>query len=143
MKSLLLTDSRSERFPFYGRALIFSVIADLLSAHEKSQRSNTPSEKILEYIRLNPEADLTVEALSNLFSYHKNHINRLIKGACGKTLVEYVRDVKIDYAKTLLSSGEYSLDELPSLLGYYDYSHFYKVFKASTGMTPSEYKASL
>lgn len=129
-------------FPFFARACILSTVADILAAYPKSKKKNSAS-GIVEYIKSNPEADLSIDALSTLFSYHKNHISRLIKKECGKTLVDLVREVKIDYAKSLIKDGEYSLGEISEMLGFYDYSHFYKAFSALEGMTVTEYRGKL
>ena len=66
-------------------------------------------------------------------------INKLIKRETGRSLSEYVRYVKIEYAKTLLSEELYSTSEVAMRLGYYDYSHFYKAFLMETGVCPREY----
>ena len=52
---------------------------------------------------------------------------------------EYARYDKIEYAKTLLSEELYSAEEVAAMLGYYDYSHFYKAFLAETATRPNEY----
>lgn len=132
-------DKGGALFPFFARACILSTVADILAADQKSKKKNSAS-GIVEYIRSNPEADLSVDALSAMFSYHKNHISRLIKKECGKTLVDLVREAKIDYAKSLIEVGEYSLGKISEMLGFYDYSHFYKTFSAVAGMTVTEYK---
>ena len=139
LRELLYQDRADATYCFYARAALFSVIADLLSGVQSNQPKNGAVDQILNYIRTNPEKDLSGEALSGVFSYHKNHINKLIKRETGKTLSEYVRHVKIEYAKTLLSENVYSLTELSVRLGYYDYSHFYKAFFSETGTRPTEY----
>lgn len=139
LKLLLSLDSKDAHYPFYSRAAIFSVITDMLVADGENEKKSTAVQRLLEYIKSNPESDLSGEALSKIFSYHKNHINKLIKQKTGKSLGEYVRHVKIEYAKLLLSEGCYSLTDVFFKLGYYDYSHFYKAFCLETGMTPMEY----
>lgn len=137
---LLLSKDRSDTlYCFYTRATLLSVIADILSAAQVEKRKSSKAEQILEYIRSNPEKDLSGDALSSLFSYHKNHINKLIKQETGKSLSEYTRYVKIEYAKILLSEELYSTTEVAMRLGYYDYSHFYKAFLLETGARPTEY----
>ena len=77
--------------------------------------------------------------MSLLFSYHKNHINKLVKRETGKSLSEYIRYVRIKHAKTLIFEEGVSLSEISMRLGYFDYSHFYKAFYKETGMIPTEY----
>ena len=122
----------------YQRSTLISIIADILSKGQDKKVKSTVR-KILEYIISNPEEDLSGDKLSALFSYHKNHINKLIRSETGKSLNEYVRSVKIEYAKKLLLEEGYSLSEVSMKLGFYDYSHFYKAFRKETGTIPTEY----
>ena len=139
LKSLLYLSPTDELYGFYGISALFSVLNDILASEQKSEKKSRAVEAILEYIKSNPENDLSGDALSRSFSYHKNHINKLIKQETGRTLGEYVRYVKIEYAKTLLSEELYSTSEVATRLGYYDYSHFYKAFLMETGTRPTEY----
>jgi len=142
LRSLLYKDPADTTYGFYGRAVLFSLVADLLSAAQATARKSEAVEEILDYIKSHPEKDLSGDALSKLFSYHKNHINKLIKQKTGRSLSEYIRYIKIEYAKTLLSEELYSTSEVAIMLGYYDYSHFYKAFLSETGARPTEYLPS-
>ena len=139
LRTLLCKKTADELYRFYELSAMFSVIAEILSSESKNKKKNPTVEPIIEYIRSNPEKDLSGDALSGVFSYHKNHINKLIKKETGKTLSEYVRYVKIEYAKMLLSEGLCSSTEVATRLGYYDYSHFYKAFLSETDVRPTEY----
>ena len=122
----------------YERSVLLSVIANMLSSRQESKPESTV-QRILEYIKSNPEKDLSGAALSLLFSYHKNHINKLVKRETGKSLSEYIRYVRIKHAKTLIFEEGVSLSEISMRLGYFDYSHFYKAFYKETGIIPTEY----
>lgn len=142
LKPLLCAAHTDAHYCFYGKSAIFYVIAAILSSEQRSKKKSRAVERILEYIKTNPEKDLSAEVLAQLFCYHKNHINKLIKQETGRNLGEYVRYTKIEYAKTLLSEGLYSKSEIAIMLGYYDYSHFYKAFLLETGARPTEYLPS-
>ena len=139
LKLLLYTTPTDTLHCFYGKSALFSVITDILASEQKSKKGSHTVERILEYINTNPEKDLSGDSLAKLFSYHKNHINKLIKRETGRSLSEYVRYVKIEYAKMLLSEELYSTSEVAARLGYYDYSHFYKAFLLETGARPTDY----
>ena len=139
LKELLDRDPADALYDFYARSALFSVIADLLSAQKTNKPKSSNATPILDYIKANPEKDLSGEALSKLFSYHKNHINKLVKQETGRSLGAYIRHIRIEYAKTLLMEGLYSTSEVALRLGYYDYSHFYKAFLLETGARPTDY----
>lgn len=58
----------------------------------------------------------------------------------GQTVVQYLKTVKMKNAKTLLKNTNLSILEISNMLGYASLSHFNKVFKDYTGMTPASYR---
>lgn len=124
---------------FFIKAKLLSVFADMLRAASSERKKGSSAEEILAYIRRNPHKVLSAELLSKTFSYHKNHINKLVKKQTGKSLSEYIRYVKIEQAIVLLLEEGRAPTEIAVSLGYYDYSHFYKAFVAETGVSPTEY----
>lgn len=126
-------------YDFHSKTAVISAVSQILQNERQRDKKASGVDNILTYINLNPDKDLSADALSSLFGYHKNHINHLVKSATSLTLSEYVRKRKIDYAKTLLSESALAPIAVSAELGYYDYSHFYKAFKDETGLSPKEY----
>lgn len=58
----------------------------------------------------------------------------------GKTVVEYLRDIKLNKACELLTNSKMPIVDISNLFGYASLSHFNKVFKEHTGITPSAYR---
>ena len=54
--------------------------------------------------------------------------------------MEYLTGLRMDKAKELLTSTEYSMKEICSMVGYADPNYFSRIFKKNTGVTPTEYK---
>ncbi len=67
-------------------------------------------------------------ALRNLFNKHY-----------GKTPTDYIKELRIDYAKNLISSGV-SIEETAILCGFNDSKYFARVVKKTLGCTPSDLK---
>lgn len=122
-----------------GRAELFKIILKLLGYPLLQNKKRQQTEKIISYINQNPCVDLSSESLQNLFGYHKNYINTLVKEYTGKSLGDCVRNSKINYAKTLIYETDYSLTQIALELGYFDYSHFYKAFVQETGFSPKNF----
>lgn len=53
---------------------------------------------------------------------------------------EYIRKLRIDKAIVFMKTSDYSLSEIAYLTGFSDQSHFARIFKQETGLTPSAYK---
>lgn len=96
-------------------------------------------QEILRYIKENPTKDLCAKNLEDKFGYHRNYINQMIKDKTGETLSKHIKTSKMKYAKKLMLEMGYTPTETAWALGYYDYSHFYKVFLQEEGVTPSQF----
>lgn len=89
-----------------------------------------------------PEFQVT-EALEET-GYSKDHLRRRFDRATGMTPNEYLRKVRIRYARRLLRQKErlhLSVNEVAAMSGYYDTAYFCRIFRRETGLTPSEFSA--
>lgn len=68
------------------------------------------------------------------------YLSRLFRKETGETFSEYINKLKIEEASALLLYTEYSDLEISNMLAYSSQSHFIKVFRKYTGMTPKKYK---
>ena len=129
-------DGADGGFRMLMTARLCDVIYRLLS---EAVSGGSAAKKILDYINEHPTGDLSAEALEMRFRYHRNHINRLLKTYCGRTLTECIRRARIGYAMVAAGEDGRPLSEIAAELGYYDYSHFYKAFEREVGISPGEY----
>lgn len=137
--ALAAQDRRSSLWQFFADTALASTLAELLRPAPAPAPER--GEEILAYINSHPEATLTPASLAERFSYHPNYINSLVRKRTGLSLSAYLRRIKMRYACDLLTRGGLPPAEVALTLGYYDYSHFYKAFRAETGCSPTEYLA--
>lgn len=71
-------------------------------------------------------------ALSQSLLYKK------IKALTNLSVVEFIREIRLNYAMELLRSGEYNVTEVSEKCGFNTPAYFSKVFKEHFGRTPSE-----
>ena len=74
--------------------------------------------------------------------YSKTHLARLFKEEMGKSIGEYLQEVKINNARDILVNSDMSLAELCDVIGHSSLSHFSNVFKHYYGMAPGKYRAA-
>lgn len=65
---------------------------------------------------------------------------RLFKEYTGFSPIQYKINLKIDYAKELLSSSTLSITQISELAGFENPLYFSTVFEKSTGMRPTDYR---
>lgn len=56
---------------------------------------------------------------------------------------EYIRKQRINKAMELMTTSSYSLTQIAYLTGFSDQSHFTRIFKKQTGLSPSEYRKKI
>lgn len=71
------------------------------------------------------------------------HLLRLFKVQYGTTIVRYVLDKRIDYARTLLETTNLPVSSVALSCGFSDEIHFMKTFKRETGQTALGYRKSV
>ncbi|MBQ7243101.1 MAG: helix-turn-helix domain-containing protein [Bacilli bacterium] len=92
------------------------------------------------YIRRNISSPLTTEKIAMDLYVSRTYLSTRFKEETGTALYQYITNAKIENAKRLLRYTDRSLGLIASHLGYSSQSHFARVFKAETKMTPLEYR---
>ena len=64
-----------------------------------------------------------------------------MKELTGLTTSEFIRNIRLEQAITLLKEGKINITQVAYAVGYNNQTHFSTVFKRQYGMTPSEYLA--
>ncbi len=83
---------------------------------------------------------ITHERLASLAGVHPAHLARRFRGAFGTSIGRYLRRVRVDRAITALVETDQPLSEIALQCGFYDQSHFNRVFKRATGYAPNRYR---
>lgn len=85
------------------------------------------------------ENSLTVSDLAAICGISEVYFRRLFMNAFGISPKEYIIKKRIEYAKTLLLSGDFSVSEVGLLCGYTEPCHFSREFSKRVGVSPSQY----
>jgi AraC family transcriptional regulator, L-rhamnose operon transcriptional activator RhaR len=72
----------------------------------------------------------------------RSYFSRLFKETTGQNFSEYLQNLRISEACTLLKTTDKKITEILSDVGFNDVKHFNQLFKKITGKTPSEYRKS-
>ncbi|ACT02757.1 response regulator [Paenibacillus sp. JDR-2] len=96
---------------------------------------------VLQYIAAhyqNPDLDL--RTIADHMHLSTAHLGMLFKQETGVSMKQYISDYRIGLAKKLVMSEHYKMNTIAELCGYASASYFAKVFKASTDLSPLEYR---
>lgn len=95
---------------------------------------------IIEYIEQNLEKRITAADLADEFFYSPNYIGVVFKKDMGITLTDYLKDTRLERARSLLKNPINRVGEVATKVGYPNLSYFCSLFKKKYGVNPGEYK---
>lgn len=146
---LSLLKTWEEKQPgYYPRALsIFYKILELVSKQTYQNAHSAHYEKIrhaVDYLMKNyRSSDLSVQELCKRCAISDTYFRKCFLEEFHVTPNKYLTNLRIDYAKDLLESGVYSVEQVAERSGFMEPKYFCTVFKKVVGKTPSEYKKKI
>lgn len=94
------------------------------------------------YLKENINKALTLQQVSAACALSPAQLHRLCKKHCGCAPLAYFTALKIGAAKRLIKESSMNFTQISQELGFASVHYFSRLFKAKTGMTPSEYAGS-
>lgn len=85
----------------------------------------------------------SLQELSREIGLSMKKLKEGFKQIYGDSVFSFLFDYKMEYARKLLDSGEYNVNEVGLKVGYSTSSHFIAAFKKKFGTTPKKYLMSL
>jgi AraC family transcriptional regulator len=86
---------------------------------------------------------LPLASVARRVGVHPVHLARTFRRFHRTTFAGYVRHVRVEFARRELAASSASLSEIAVAAGFCDQSHFSRLFKQYTGVTPAEYRLAL
>ncbi|WP_339242785.1 helix-turn-helix domain-containing protein [Paenibacillus sp. FSL R5-0517] len=118
--------------------LLFRFLAILENG--TSDMAKTPASRLAESVALflqqNYQEEITNETLSSALHFHPSYIVRCMKMKYGVTPVQYLHQFRIERAKQLLVSTEWSIDRIATEIGFQYSPYFSTCFKRNVGISP-------
>lgn len=127
-------------------AVLTSIVIYLLGIYlEHKSEKNLPASisSFLQQISSPDVFSMRINDIIALSSYSHSHFIKIFKKYVGKTIIEYVTDLRIAYAATLLSATDLSVITIASKVGYDNQSFFAQKFKNKYNVSPIEYRNSV
>ena len=94
-----------------------------------------------EYIDQHLADSISVSDIASKFFVSPNYFSRLFKKTMGEGCNDYIVRKRMEKAKSLLSSTDFSAGRIANMVGYSDTNYFSMAFKKHCGMSPTSYRA--
>jgi YesN/AraC family two-component response regulator len=89
-----------------------------------------------------PPKAFHAEAFARELGVSEEHLRWLFRQAYGKTPHQYLRDIRLERAATLLRTTLLGVERIASDVGFPDVTWFNKLFKRAYGVTPVAFRAA-
>lgn len=96
--------------------------------------------KAQSWLEENHAGSIHVGDMAQVAALGERTFQRRFRAATGKTPGQYLQQVRVEAAQTLLEASDACVEAVAEAVGYGDYSAFRKVFKKLMGCTPSVYR---
>jgi two-component system, response regulator YesN len=96
--------------------------------------------QIMNYIELHYSKEVSLKTLSSLHNVNASYLGQMFKNETGELFTNYLNRIRIDKAKELLSNTSLKIYRISEQVGYIDQSHFFRIFKKYSGISPEEYR---
>jgi len=136
----------------YGESISLALLAYLAGKYasprhvEEREARLSPDQQreLVAYIRANLTDNISVTELADLLQMSPSHFARVFKACFGVSPYRFVMQERIEGAKGMLAATtKLSASQVAMTYGFASQSHFVKVFRQFTGVTPKQYRAGL
>ncbi len=101
--------------------------------------SNFRLTKVIQFLNTSYQNKIELEKVADIANLHPAAFCRFFREKTGKSLSEYVNDMRISYACRLLIERKLSISQISFESGFNNLSNFNRTFKKHTGYTPTNY----
>ena len=148
----LLDTLASEREGFYAVIKFLTILYKLsLSknyrklasssfAHIEDDTDSRRVRKVCKYINTHYREPIRLEELADLAGMSPTAFSRFFKLRSGKTISEYIIDIRLGHITRLLVDTTNTIAEICFECGFNNLSNFNRIFKKRKGCTPKEFR---
>lgn len=87
------------------------------------------------------DSDISVDDMASAAALSRSSLNRKMKSLVGLTPAGFLREARIKHACSLLKTTDAPVSDIAYRCGFTDPKYFTRIFRQSTGTSPSEYRA--
>ena len=131
-----------------GMALALAVVKNYSNSSKvlqfaKGGLTKAKLNRVINYMHEYCQRDVRLSELADVAQTSLYHFSRLFHESVGMPPHQYLTQIRIEKAKTLLRVPRFNIAQIAAETGFANSSHFGKSFRRAVGVTPSEYKISV
>ncbi|NRF39649.1 AraC family transcriptional regulator [Pedobacter foliorum] len=135
-----------------SRAALMLQLLDVLAQSNSARTLSSPSfniidnsneaakiNRVFDYIFKNFKEDISLQDVASIIPMSTAAFCRFFKLKTNRTLVEFIKEIRVGHAAKLLMEGNHNVTETCYISGYNNISNFNKHFKEVKGLSPRDF----
>ncbi|MEV5025618.1 response regulator transcription factor [Paenibacillus sp. LPE1-1-1.1] len=110
---------------------------------EQDERTHRIIQKLNKYIVDHLNKDLSLAILADAVYLNPSYLSNLYKTFTGRNISDYITELRVERAKTLLAESHAKVQEIACAVGFDTAGYFTRFFKRHVGVTPQEFRSRL
>ena len=123
--------------------LIFNRLINSSAVSAVKNRNVRMVQRMVDWMKRNLEKDVSVEEFLHSSGLPKSTFFKIFKETVGLSPVQYLIQLKMQKACELLTTTRRKVKEVSAAVGYADEYYFSRLFKKTTGSSPSAYRGTV
>ncbi len=127
-----------------GRMKEYRIIADFDYNYKSAgTRPGNTAARVYDYLVRNFKNEVTLGAIAANLNQNPASLCRYFKRHTQKSIFDCLNEIRIGYARKLLSNSDFTVSQIAYESGYRNLSNFNKQFRKLVHASPTEYRAAL
>ncbi len=129
-----------ETLQFLSKSKDYKLLASEVNRPDKYQYINARLVKVMNYLNYHYQKKLVLKEVADIAGFHPSAFCRFFKENTGKSMTDFINEMRVGYACKLLIKGQMSISQICFECGFNNISNFNRTFKKITKRTPSRYR---
>ncbi|MCU6793188.1 response regulator [Paenibacillus sp. WQ 127069] len=95
-----------------------------------------------QFIHDHYDQNISLQMVAEHLHISGNYLSHLFKKETNENFIDHLIHIRIEHAKTWITTSNYKIHEIGKRVGYHDNFYFSKIFKKVVGVTPIQYRSS-
>lgn len=126
--------------PLAIEALTLELLIEIARSRQASPHEPSWLPKVREVLHERFAEPFSLAKIAAAVEVHPAHLARTFRRFHRQTVGDYVRHLRLEFARARLCSSADPISSIALAAGFYDQCHFTRTFKGRLGMTPAEYR---
>lgn len=136
-----ISKERDKNIAYSWANLMVNIITSRLRFAEiRDGVTSDLSNRVLTYLSIHFREQISLEQLSDAMGVSRFHLSHLFSNKLGIGFKEYLNNLRVECAKSILRSTDMPVSEVYASSGFENQRTFNRVFRDSTGQSPRSYR---